>query len=266
MHKSIFKQVSKIKNKLNYHLFKKKFKVAKHDFNIITLGSKYGGWSFVNHKNLAESTIISCGLGEDASFDIEFANFYNANIILIDPTPRAISHFNNILRHLGSERLDNYKNNGAEEIRSYDLQSLKADQLKLVEKAIWINDSPVNFYLPKNKSHVSHSIVNFQNDYSTKTEYIEVEAITLKQIIDEFKLSNIPILKLDIEGAETEVVKDLLSKEIFPNQILIEFDEMQNLNRKIKSKIYNCHLSLLKENYDLININNLNFLYVKHET
>lgn len=265
MQKSIYKQISRIKNKINYYLFKKKFVVEKNDFNIITLGSKYGGWSFVNNQNLSESTIISCGLGEDASFDIEFANFFNANVILVDPTPRAVNHFNNIVRNLGSEKRINYKNNGAEDVRSYDLRSLKVDQLKLVEKAIWVNDSAVNFYLPKNKSHVSHSIINFQNDYSTETEYIEVEAITLRQLIDEFELSYIPILKLDIEGAETEVVNDLLSKKIFPNQILIEYDEMQYLNNEAKSKIYNCHLSLLRANYKLININNLNFLYLKYE-
>jgi FkbM family methyltransferase len=252
----------KTRNRIKYFVFKRKFKVIKHNFKIVTLGSKYGGWSFVDDANLIESTIISCGLGEDASFDIEFANLYKANIIFVDPTPRAINHFNEIIRNLGTLKLSGYKNNGAEHADSYDLQFLIKSQLQLVEKAIWINNSPVRFYLPKDKSHVSHSIVNFQNNYSTETDYIQVKATTIKMLIEDFKLDSLPILKLDIEGAETDVVQDLLRKKIFPKQLLIEYDEMQSLDKKIKSKIYNCHLSLLEVKYKLVKVDNLNFLYV----
>ncbi len=246
-------------------MFKRRFNVVKHDLRIITLGSGYGGWSFVDHVNLQESTIISCGLGEDASFDIEFANLYNANIILVDPTPRAIKHYNQIIENLGSTREAKYRNNGAESISSYDLKGLNKNQLRLVEKAIWINNSHIKFYLPKNKSHVSHSIVNIQNGYATNTEFIQVEAITLEQLISQFELPIIPILKLDIEGAETVVIENLLSQNIFPNQILIEYDEMQKLNKKTRLKIYACHLAILEAGYRLVNVDNINFTYVYHE-
>jgi FkbM family methyltransferase len=246
-------------------MFKRRFKVLEHDLRIITLGSGYGGWSFVDHVNLQGSTIISCGLGEDASFDIEFANLYNSNIILVDPTPRAIKHYNQIIENLGSTRSTEYSNNGAESISSYDLKVLNKNQLRLIEKAIWINNSHIKFYLPKNKSHVSHSIVNFQNGYSTNTEFIQVEAITLEQLISLYELPLIPILKLDIEGAETEVIQNLLSQNIFPNQILIEYDEMQKLNNKTIQKIYACHLALIEARYRLVNVDNINFTYVYHE-
>lgn len=72
------------------------------EFNIIHLGSAYGGWSLVNEDALKECTIISAGLSEDASFDVEFATKYNAKVIIVDPTPRAISHFNEIVNSLGN--------------------------------------------------------------------------------------------------------------------------------------------------------------------
>jgi hypothetical protein len=31
-------------------------------------------------------------------------------------------------------------------------------------------------------------------------------------------------VKLDIEGAEIEVIKDMMEKNIFPSQLLIEYD------------------------------------------
>jgi FkbM family methyltransferase len=265
MLKNLFDILHIIKSRIRRYVFKRKFNVIKHNLRIITLGSRYGGWTFVDAPNLQDSTIISCGLGEDASFDIEFANLYNANIILVDPTPRAVHHYNEIIQNLGSTRTLNYRNNGAESVRSYDLKGLRKNQLQLVEKAIWKNDFPIKFYLPKDKSHVSHSIVNFQNDYSSNTESILVEAITMRQLMGAFDLSTPPILKLDIEGAEADVIQNLLSHGIFPNQILIEYDEMQNLNNKIRQKIYDCHLSLLKANYKLVNIDNINFTYIYDE-
>ena len=39
-------------------------------------------------KNLSQPIIISCGLGEDASFDIDMINRFGAKILCIDPTPR----------------------------------------------------------------------------------------------------------------------------------------------------------------------------------
>ena len=40
------------------------------------------------------------------------------------------------------------------------------------------------------------------------------------------------MLKLDIEGAENYVIPDMLNKKIFPEQILVEFDELRT-NRRI---------------------------------
>ena len=43
------------------------------------LGTDYGGWHFVD-LNLQGTTIISAGLGEDGSFDLEFArNMFKTN-------------------------------------------------------------------------------------------------------------------------------------------------------------------------------------------
>ena len=36
--------------------------------------------------------IVSCGLGEDASFDIDMINNYNAKVICVDPTPKTIKY------------------------------------------------------------------------------------------------------------------------------------------------------------------------------
>ena len=54
-----------------------------------------------------------------------------------------------------------------------------------------------------------------------------VNTINFKNIIKKYKLQNIEIIKLDIEGAEFNVLLDLLKLKIKPKQILVEFDELQ---------------------------------------
>jgi len=55
------------------------------------LGANYGGWYIPNDIKLDEDSIIySGGVGEDISFDLLLSDKYNSNVILIDPTKRAI--------------------------------------------------------------------------------------------------------------------------------------------------------------------------------
>ena len=69
------KEKVKLLKKLN---FKKKE-------GIIFLGTKYGGWSFFDNKNLINNYVISAGLGEDASFDRTYKQ-HKCKIIVVDPT------------------------------------------------------------------------------------------------------------------------------------------------------------------------------------
>ena len=57
------------------------------DKNISFKGSDYGGWSFLDNNYLNNKYIISGGLGEDASFDVELISKYNCKILVVDPTP-----------------------------------------------------------------------------------------------------------------------------------------------------------------------------------
>ena len=197
-------------------------------FNIIYLGTGYGGWSFVDERELYGCTIVSAGLGEDASFDVEFASKYNAKVIIVDPTPRAILHFEKIIEAIGSLSKQEYSQDGCQPIDAYNLSTVTEDSFKLVTKALWKKNTHLKFFEPTNPNHVSHSIVNYQNNYSENTKSIEVEAVTLDSLLSDFNLnaSDIALMKLDIEGAEIEVIKHCIDVGIMPRQILVEFDEL----------------------------------------
>tara|TARA_B000000532_G_C18862185_1_gene404607 strand:+ start:882 stop:1685 length:804 start_codon:yes stop_codon:yes gene_type:complete len=224
--------------------------------NLLRLGSDYGGWNFFDHKNLYNSTIITAGLGEDASFDIEFINKYNAKVICIDPTPRAVDHYNQIMKFKGKKKLLKYNDNGNQNINSYNLLKINHKNFTLIDKALYnCDDKILDFYPPPNTKHVSHSLNDWQNNYKRDSKSIKVKTITLEKIVKKNELKILPLLKLDIEGAENEVIENMIENKIFPDQICVEFDELHILNENSMNKFLRTHEILIKENYVPIKIN-----------
>ena len=76
--------IKKIINKINSKLFKFDPFFQKNK-SLIKIGTTYGGYDIVN-KNLKEPIVLSCGLGEDASFDIDMINKFDAKVFILDPT------------------------------------------------------------------------------------------------------------------------------------------------------------------------------------
>tara|TARA_Y200000002_G_scaffold369152_1_gene362972 strand:- start:1962 stop:2828 length:867 start_codon:yes stop_codon:yes gene_type:complete len=222
-----------------------KFKMRLHAPNLviekcklipICLGSQYGGKRFFDFHELFDTTIVSCGLGEDASFDIQFALTYNAKVIILDPTPTAITHFEGIIDRIGSSSNVQDQAPSHKDVEGYNLTGLSYNQLVLEKFALWTNHESLRFFAPKNPKHTSYSITNYQNDYKLDSdfEYIKVDAVTIESILEKYNIHQLQLLKLDIEGAEIDVLKDMLKKRIYPTQIAVEFDGLNHPSKRAK--------------------------------
>ncbi len=259
MAKSILQKVKHKVKKLYYRPFPKITKNAE----IICLGTTYGGWSFADYPELYNSVIISCGLGEDASFDVEFAAKYNAKVVIVDPTPRAIKHFQEIQDRLGLAATCGYVEGGKQPVQSYDLSGLNEKHLQLVEKAMWIREERLKFFSPPNVQNVSHSINNFQNQYSPDTDHIEVDTVTIDNLMNEIGVETVPLLKMDIEAAEISVLPYMVEKGIKPRQLLIEFDEMNIPSARSKNNFKKVDNILKQSGYRIHYFDgSSNFLYI----
>jgi FkbM family methyltransferase len=244
--------------KLNFLINQKSIKKESVEF----LGSSDGGWYLKKDKKLYNSTIISAGLGEDASFDIEFINKYNAKVLLIDPTPKAIMHYKSILLNKGKSKIKGYKKKtGKQDTDSYNLKKINNNNFILIEKALFkSNNKLVLFYPPFNPNHVSCSLKSNRNLKNS----ILVKTITVKNIMKYYNINKISLIKLDIEGAEIEVIKNFISDKIFPAQILVEFDELRNLSKKSIEQFLKVYRLLSINNYYSFKINNFpSFLFIK---
>ncbi|WP_396932402.1 FkbM family methyltransferase [Mycolicibacterium sp.] len=236
--------------------------------DLVHLGTEYGGWAFLDSGNLNGCTIVSAGLGEDASFDVEFAAKYGATVIIVDPTPRAIQHFEHIVSRLGHKNSCAYSPGGQQPVEAYDLSTLDQKNFVLVNKALWNENAKLKFFEPSNPKHVSHSIINYQNEYSENTSYIEVQAVTLSELLIELSIDpkNIPLIKLDIEGAEIEVLTQCISDGIKPEQILVEFDELNVPSLRGFERVSQIHELLSQSGYEMMRTDGAaDFLYVKNQ-
>jgi FkbM family methyltransferase len=216
---------------------------------LIRLGSKYGGWVLAPTAALQGGLVVSCGLGEDASFDVEVATHFDARVLVVDPTPRAVRHFEALALRVGQAREVLYSSGGRQPVTAYDLTGVSRDQLVLVPKAVTESGGIVRFYAPPNPADVSHSVVNFQNGYSLDSPFIEVESVDFPTLLSECAGEMPALVKFDIEGAEITVIPHLIAAGIRPEQVLVEYDELNWPSKVSRRKFEAVHDLLLASGY-----------------
>ncbi len=165
------------------------------------LGTDYGGWWVPLSQIEADSVVYSVGIGEDASFDVELALLTGCTVQAFDPTPRALSY----------------------------LQELSNPAIVTHPFGIWDENGTIPLYLPENDAHVSLSVVD---RFDTGRSF-DLPVRTLRTAMAECGHDRIDLLKMDIEGAEKEVLDQLLESEIRPAILAVEFERIESPRRTL---------------------------------
>lgn len=129
------------------------------------------------------------------------------------------------------------------------MSELHRDQFTLVEAALSDNNGIAKFFSPPNPSDVSYSLINFQNDYFSTTTFIEVPTIDIGTLVEEENFGHIALAKFDIEEAEILVIGVMLARGIFPDQILVEYDELNFPSAKSRASFNNVNQILKQAGY-----------------
>lgn len=214
----ILRIVAKIKNKVKYLFinFFLRIKLIGKNFEITWLGDSYGGFYVELSKLNDKSIVYSFGVGTDISFDIDLINFKKMMVYGFDPTPKSINW-------ISKKNIENFT------FFSYGIGN---------------KDETAKMYLPKNKNYVSGSILKNKN---LSRNYIKIKLKTLDSIMRYLDHKHINLLKLDIEGAEFNVLEDILEKNISIDQIIVEFhdrffkngrENRKNIMEKLQKKGY----------------------------
>ncbi len=158
----------------------------------IRLGNEGARWCVCPGSIGPSSIVYSLGLGEEISFDLELIRYFGACVHAFDPTPRSIDW-------LARQTLP-----GNFVFHPWGVADF---------------DGSAKFLPPVNPAHVSHTLVDRQTPWPA----IEVPMRRLGSITRDLGHERIDLLKMDIEGAEYAVVKDMLASRIPVHQLLIEF-------------------------------------------
>ncbi|MGI9419115.1 MAG: FkbM family methyltransferase [Geminicoccaceae bacterium] len=210
------------------------------------LGTDYGGW-WVPERGLGPSDLmISAGAGEDISFDLEVARKFGCRIVVMDPTPRAIAHFEATAKAIetGAKAPINNSKTDCYQADPDDLACIVYRPLGL-----WIENTKLHFHAPRNPVYVSHSIGNLQD----VNDGFDADCVTLDEILSREGYQRISILKIDIEGAEFEVLDQLAASTLRPKYILAEFHPGQSEDeRRDKTKTLSTLDRLFDQGYRLV--------------
>jgi FkbM family methyltransferase len=213
---------------------------------VTRLGTSYGGWNFSPSLLQDGQWAMLCGAGEDVSFDLELQRETGMDVVIVDPTPRAIAHWDHVIAasESGSGLTDKVSGN------PYNLTGIDFSKITYMPYAIWNEPKTIKFWEPANPKHVSYSATNLQSTNA----FIEVSALDPSELAKRTgrSLETLGLLKLDIEGAEGAIIDWFLGNRILVPQLLVEFDEMTRPSRESRDSVRRMVNQLLSAGYELV--------------
>ncbi len=198
----------------------------------ITLGNRNASFTLNPVLISPGDTVYSIGIGTDISFDLQLIKNFGVTIYAFDPTPKSIEW-------LSEQRLPS---------------NFKSFPVGLADFS-----GEADFYLPKNENFVSASMTTRQSE-----KLVKVTVKTLTDLMKEMGHTSVDLLKLDIEGAEYDVIDNFLMSGVRIHQLLVEFHHRfypqgVNKTRNTIKKLRNAgfilfHVSKNGEEFSFINL------------
>ena len=169
----------------------------------VRLGTRYGGWWVFGPAIRSDPLLVDCGLGRDISFPIAFLERFGGRVVGIDPNPVAIEY----------------------------ARAHAPTGMTVRTEAFWTQSGDhITFHLPRpldqlppGADGVSGSVLA-SHSYAGQTA-LEVPTTSLAAVLAQTERQDCDVLKLDIEGAEYDVVEALCTTGELQRvrQLLVEY-------------------------------------------
>lgn len=207
------------------------------------LGTRYGGW-WVDARALSNAPLlIDCGLGEDISFPLAFLQAFGGRVVGVEPNPRSLN---------------------------YCEGRLPAD-MTVLPKAFWSESGKkLEFFLPRPQQNLPKGADGVSGSLDGSHEYaserkLEVDTTSLTEILSQHARSECDVLKMDIEGAEYDVLRQLCgSGEIRKaGQVLIEFHHKVTEHTLDDTRLAVAHMQ--HNGFRLMHTEGRNYIFRRHD-
>jgi FkbM family methyltransferase len=139
------------------------------------IGSGYGGWSVPVDKIAGTWVCYCAGAGVDVTFDLGLVERFGCEVVTIDPTDESREHVA-----------------GAD----------PGGRLRFVAAALWREDGELEMFVAADPAHRTLS----SDDLQRTGRSVHVPARSLPSLMAEHGHERIDLLKLDVEGAEYELL------------------------------------------------------------
>jgi FkbM family methyltransferase len=193
----------------------------KRPMKMLRLGTYYGGW-WIPKVEPDAGAAICVGAGLDVSFDLELRRL-GYRVYTVDPTPAAMDYVRNT-----------------------------APELTLVPVGVWDKSGEVEFDQPW-ADKTTWAVASAGSGSEPTTRF---PVTTVRDLLASLDEPEPAILKLDIEGAEHDVIRSIICDKVRPACICIDFDD-QRFVRVLRSARL-----LERYGYELYQIENFNFTFV----
>lgn len=218
------------------------------------LGTDYGGWLIPKNISLNENSIVYLGgAGEDISFDLKLQDKYNCWIVIIDPTKKAIKHYEEVKLFYKDNNFKFTGNIQKDYIKNIKNLNIDFNKIIFLDIGLYNKKDLLKFYKQDNSNYVSQSLEN--NMFGNNYDIVKVD--TIKNIMNDLNHDNIDLLKLDIEGSECDVLDKMLDDNILPKYLCIEFDLLLK-NKDFNKKTEKIGKRLEIFGYKILKNDNLN--------
>lgn len=203
---------------LRYRIF---YAVLLRRARLVTLGepSTGGAWRFCPDGLDARSVIYSGGVGRDVTFEHELVKKFGGNVVLFDPSPTGLE--------------------------TMALPENQIPQFRFHPVGLAGKCGTLKFAPPQNAAEGSWFT------QAGGVETIEVPCVDLATLMARNGHERIDLLKIDIEGAEYEVLDDMLARRLPVRQVLVEFHHL-NLPGIRRSQTIRAILKMLAAGYQLL--------------
>jgi FkbM family methyltransferase len=159
-------------------------------------GKRFTDWTFCPQFLDSDSVVYSFGVGEDLSFDLQLIENFQLKIDAFDPSPRSI-----------------------EWVKRQDLPG----GIRFHPYGVAGSDGELTFTEPAEPGAHSLRIISPDQQPEAGLNRHVLPVFRLPTIQRKLGHRKIDLLKMDIEGAEYEVIQDIVSSPQPITQVLVEF-------------------------------------------
>jgi len=170
-------------------------------------------------------------VGEDTSFDEELMRQCGCEVWAFDPTPNAIKYVEREKDRLGP-------------------------RFHFLNCGLWSSEMTLRFHVPEDPDNPSFSVLKLTDS----EEYVEAPCKSVPQLMKELGHDHVDLLKIDVEGAEYEVLKSVLGGAVKPQTLCVEYDMPASFLR-----MHGSVMDLKRVGYRLVSIDGFNYTFVRRD-